>query len=94
MTAIDTVELERRVRAVSGLLGWHMDSLELASVSADGTVTVRFLGACTGCPLKPVTMAATVRKMLAGVEGVERVEAVGVHLSPEAELSLAVLQDE
>jgi Fe-S cluster biogenesis protein NfuA len=93
MPAIDTAELERRIKGVSGLLNWHMGSIELASVSADGTVTVRFLGACAGCPLKPVTMAATVRRLLAGVEGVARVEAVGVHLSPEAELSLAALQD-
>lgn len=89
MAGIDTAELDRRVRAVSDLLGWHLGSLELAGVSEDGTVTVRFMGACMACPLKPVTMAATIRRVLLSVEGVERVEAVGVNISPEAELSLA-----
>ncbi|HXL94826.1 MAG TPA: NifU family protein [Streptosporangiaceae bacterium] len=91
MAGVDTAELDRRVRAVSDLLGWHLGSIELADVSEDGTVTVQFMGACRACPLKPVTMAATIRRALMSVEGVERVEAVGVNISPEAELSLARL---
>jgi len=93
MPVIDTAELQRRMQKVQTLLNWHLGSIELASVSADGTVKVRFLGACAGCPLKPVTLVATVRRVLAGVEGVERVEAIGVNISPEAELSLAALQE-
>jgi len=89
VAGVNRAELELRVQAVSKLLGWHLGSLELADVSEDGTVTVRFMGACMACPLKPVTMAATIRRALLGVEGVERVEAVGVNISPEAELSLA-----
>ena len=38
MAAVDIAELERRVDAVAGLLGWHMGSIELADVSDYGTV--------------------------------------------------------
>jgi Fe-S cluster biogenesis protein NfuA len=91
MPVIDKAELERRIEVVRALLNWHLGSIELASVSADGTVKVRFMGACAACALKPVTLAATVRRVLGDIEGVTRVEAVGVNISPEAELSLAVL---
>jgi len=93
MPVIDKAELDRRMTAVQKLLTWHLGSIELASVSADGTVKVRFTGACAGCPLKPVTLSATVRRLLSDVEGVTRVDAVGVNISPEAELSLAGLGD-
>jgi Fe-S cluster biogenesis protein NfuA len=93
MPVVDKAELDRRMMAVQKLLNWHLGSIELAGVSADGTVKVRFTGACAGCPLKPVTLTATVRRLLADVKGVTRVEAIGVNISPEAELSLASLLD-
>jgi Fe-S cluster biogenesis protein NfuA len=87
--AVDTLALETGVAAVSSLLRMHGGAIELVDASPEGEVRVRFLGMCTACPLQPVTVAATVRRVLMGVEGVTRVDALGVRISEQAERRLA-----
>jgi Fe-S cluster biogenesis protein NfuA len=51
--------------------------IELTSISDDGFVKVRFLGACSTCPLSPMTLRAGVERMLMlALPEVRRVEAV------------------
>lgn len=79
----------RAVAAVGAALASHAGGLELAGVGEDGAVTVRFTGMCTGCPYRPLTMAATVRPALLAVGGVTDVQAVGSRISAEAQRRLA-----
>lgn len=80
--------IEARVAELSARIAAHAGGLELDHVAADGTVTVRFTGMCTGCPYRPLTMAGTVRPALLAIDGVTRVEAVGSRISEEAERRL------
>ena len=77
--------VETRVRQVSDILYAHAGGIELDHIDDDGTVHVQFTGACTGCPYRPVTMAATIRPSLLQIEGVTGVEATGSRISEEAE---------
>jgi Fe-S cluster biogenesis protein NfuA len=70
-------KLEARVRPV---LQVHGGDLTLLMVS-DGVVTVRFEGACVGCPLRSITMAVTIAPVVRAIDGVESVRAEGVRLS-------------
>ena len=81
-------DVRLRVRELSALLAAHAGGLELAE-AADSAVTVRFTGMCTGCPARPLTLAATVRPALLAVEGVTSVAAEGSRISEEAEHRLA-----
>ncbi|MGH7903134.1 MAG: NifU family protein [Candidatus Dormibacteraceae bacterium] len=70
-------ELNSRLRA-------HAGGIEVLGVSLAGDVRLRFTGMCTGCPHKPLTMAATIRPVLLALEGLTRVEAEGARISAEA----------
>jgi Fe-S cluster biogenesis protein NfuA len=48
----------------------------------DGRVHVRFVAACVGCGLRPVTFGATVRPRLLQVPGVVAVSCEEMELSP------------
>jgi Fe-S cluster biogenesis protein NfuA len=51
--------------------------IELMSVSEDGFVRVHFLGACSTCPLSPMTLRAGVeRTLMLAFPDVKRVEEV------------------
>ena len=50
---------------------------------------LRFTGMCTGCHLRPLTTASTIRPALLELEGVEAVEIEGSRISAEAEARLA-----
>ena len=66
---------EQLLRAlVSPLLHAHGGDVGIQSVSPDGVVTVRFHGACAGCPLRPVTLALLVEPRLKTVDGVTGVD--------------------
>ena len=69
-------KLDARVRPI---LQTHGGDLTLTAVG-DGVVSLRFEGACVGCPLRPVTLAVTIEPALRTVEGVEAVEVEGVRL--------------
>jgi Fe-S cluster biogenesis protein NfuA len=81
--------IRERVTEVSNLLKSHAGGLELVDVSDSGVVSLRFTGMCTGCPLKPLTMAGTVRPAFLAIAGVVGVEAEGSRTSVEAEERLA-----
>lgn len=86
---MDQDALGERVRQVSTYLRMHAGGIELSGISGDGEVHVQFTGMCTGCPYRPVTMAATVRPALLQIEGVTSVHAQGSRISEEAERRLA-----
>lgn len=76
-----TQEIEEKLEArVRPMLQVHGGDLTLLTVS-DGVVSVRFEGACVGCPLRSITMAVTVGPALRAIDGVEAVRAEGVRLS-------------
>jgi Fe-S cluster biogenesis protein NfuA len=83
----------QRVLEVSRLLGAHAGGIELASLDEHGQVTVRFTGMCTGCPFRPVTLAATIRPALGDVDRVTSVEAARVRVSEHAARRLAALYE-
>lgn len=69
-------KLDARVRP---MLQIHGGDLTLTGVG-DGVVSLRFEGACVGCPLRPVTLAVTIEPALRTVEGVEAIQVEGVRL--------------
>ncbi len=78
---IDLALLERRIRTVLDEVRPHLQvdggDIEFVSVSADGIVEVRFLGACATCSLAIMTLRAGVeRAILLAVPGLRRVEMV------------------
>ncbi len=78
---IDLVQHERRIRGVLDQVRPHLQidggDIEFVSVSADGIVEVRFLGACATCSLAIMTLRAGVeRAILLAVPGLRRVEMV------------------
>jgi Fe-S cluster biogenesis protein NfuA len=81
--------LEARIGEINALMRAHAGGVELHEVTADGTVSLRFAGKCTGCELRPLTMAGAVRPALLALDGVNRVTAIGVRISDEAEQRLA-----
>jgi Fe-S cluster biogenesis protein NfuA len=51
--------------------------IELVSVSEDGIVKVKLMGACKGCPMSQMTLRAGVeRALMIEVPGIRRVESV------------------
>ncbi len=77
-------KLDARIRPV---LQVHGGDLTLLTVS-NGVVSVRFEGACVGCPLRSITMAVTIGPVLRAIDGVESVGADGVRLSQASRLRL------
>ncbi len=53
--------VEEALNAVRPMLASHGGDVELVGVEAPGTVTVRFLGACDGCPASQLTFVAGVK---------------------------------
>jgi Fe-S cluster biogenesis protein NfuA len=76
-----TQEIEEKLDArIRPVLQVHGGDLTLLKVS-NGVVSVRFEGACVGCPLRSITMSVTIGPALRGIDGVESVRAEGVRLS-------------
>lgn len=87
MTAL-LADVEAALAAIGPALAAHAGGVELAGLE-DGAVRLRYTGMCTGCPLRPLTTATTVRPALAAVPGVTSVEVEGSRISAEAEARLA-----
>ncbi len=69
-------QIEKALAEVRPMLALHAGNIELVGVE-DGTVKVRLLGTCRGCPLSQLTLKAGVEEMLKErVPGVKSVEAV------------------
>ena len=83
-----TAAVLARLDDLRSVLGAHAGGVELVEVDR-GVVRIRYTGMCTGCPLRPLTTASTVRPALLDVDGVESVEVEGSRLSAEAEARLA-----
>jgi Fe-S cluster biogenesis protein NfuA len=83
----DVLERIERLRPV---LDAHAGGIELVEVDG-GTVRLRFTGMCTGCHLRPLTTASTIRPALLELAGVEAVEIEGSRISAEAEARLAAV---
>jgi Fe-S cluster biogenesis protein NfuA len=81
--------LEKRIAEINTLMRAHAGGIELLDVGDDGTVSLRFAGMCTGCELRPLTMAATIRPGLLDIEGVRCVSVTGARISAEAEQRLS-----
>jgi len=80
--------IEARLEALRPVLDAHAGGVELVEVR-DGVVRLRFTGMCTGCHLRPLTTASTIRPALLALDGVNDVEIEGSRISAEAEARLA-----
>jgi Fe-S cluster biogenesis protein NfuA len=89
VSQVDQAALAEAMHLLSRLTAAHAGGVELAEVSDQGVVRVRWTGACTGCPFRPMTMAGTLKPVLLRVDGVRGVEAQGSRVSEEAEARLA-----
>ena len=87
-SAVDREALDLRIARVAKALDAHAGGIELVRVDRDGQVKVRFTGMCTGCPLRPVSLAGLVKPALTSVAGVSGVVAEGGRISAEAEARL------
>jgi Fe-S cluster biogenesis protein NfuA len=83
-----TAAVHERLAELRPVLGAHAGGIELVEV-VGSTVRLRFTGMCTGCHLRPVTTASTIRPALLTLAGVEAVEIEGSRISAEAENRLA-----
>lgn len=82
-------ELDETVSDLDNALRAHAGGLEMLEVTPAGAVTVKFTGMCAGCPMRPLTTAATVRPALLAVNGVTRVTVEGSRISEFAERRLS-----
>lgn len=68
--------VEKALAEVRPMLALHAGNIELVAIEG-GTVKVRLLGTCHGCPLSELTLKAGVEELLKErVPGVASVEAV------------------
>ena len=77
-----------RLEELRPVLDAHAGGIELVEVDR-GVVRLRFTGMCTGCHLRPLTTASTIRPALLALDGVTSVEIEGSRISAEAEARLA-----
>jgi Fe-S cluster biogenesis protein NfuA len=89
VSEVDQAALAEAMDLLSRLTAAHAGGVALEGVSRDGVVRVRWTGACTGCPFRPMTMAGTLKPVLLAVDGVRGVEAQGSRISEEAEARIA-----
>ena len=80
--------LDDRIALINGMLAAHAGGIELLGF-ADGVARIAYTGMCTGCPIKPLTTAATVRPALLDLPDVETVEVAGGRISEQAAARVA-----
>lgn len=69
--------LQKALNSIRPFLQADNGDVELVSVSEDGIVKVRLLGACEQCPLSVMTLRAGIeRALMREVPGIKRIEAV------------------
>lgn len=69
-------QIEKALNEVRPILARHLGNIEFVKFE-QGTVYVKFLGTCQGCPLSQLTLKAGVEEMLKSkVPEVQSVEAV------------------
>jgi NifU-like protein len=74
----------RRVEELNKVLAGHAGGITLEDIGADGTVSLRYTGMCTGCQGRPVTKLTTIEPGLLDVPGVTAVDIPGARISVEA----------
>ena len=71
-------EVERIINLMRPAVQADGGDLELVDVTTDGVVTVRFHGACVGCPSSEMTLQAgierTLKQHVSGIRSVEAIE--------------------
>lgn len=87
--SVDRQALDDHLKMVGQRIATHAGGIEVVELSDDGVLRLRFTGMCTGCPYRPLTMAATIRPALLSVNGITRVDAAGSRVSAEAESRFA-----
>ena len=80
--------VEERLESLRPVLSAHAGGVELISF-IDGVVRIRYTGMCTGCHLRPLTTAGTVRPALLALDSVTAVEVEGSRISAQAEARIA-----
>lgn len=81
-------EVERTLeRVVRPQLASHAGDIRVKEITPEGVVRLEWLGACTGCPLQPVTTAATLWTTIEQIPGVTSIDA-GWRTSPQVEENL------
>jgi Fe-S cluster biogenesis protein NfuA len=83
-----TAAVLSRLEELRPVLDAHAGGIELVEVDR-GVVRLRFTGMCTGCHLRPLTTASTIRPVLLALDGVTSVEIEGSRVSAEADARLA-----
>lgn len=69
-------KIEQTLEEIRPMLARHLGNIEFVKF-AEGTVFVRLLGTCHGCPLSQLTLKAGVEEILTSkIPEVRRVEAV------------------
>jgi Fe-S cluster biogenesis protein NfuA len=81
--------VRERLEELQPILGAHAGGIELVELRGS-TLRLRFTGMCTGCHLRPLTTASTIRPALLDLTGVDKVEIEGSRISAEAEARLAL----
>jgi Fe-S cluster biogenesis protein NfuA len=57
-------EVEAALAKIRPYLTADGGGVELVDVSDDGTVKVRLMGACSGCPMSTMTLKGSIERML------------------------------
>lgn len=57
-------EVEAALAKIRPYLAADGGGVELVDVSDDGTVKVRLMGACSGCPMSTMTLKGSIERML------------------------------
>jgi Fe-S cluster biogenesis protein NfuA len=74
------------------MLKMHGGNIGLREVDAEGVVRLQWQGACTGCPLRPITTAGLLEPELKSIPGVSAVDA-GFKVSAAASKRLARISE-
>lgn len=77
LPAPDASEVASVIASIRPAVQADGGDIELAGIGTDGIVSIRFLGACVGCPSAGVTLRHFIERALIEVEGVRGVVAVG-----------------
>ncbi|MFJ6737388.1 NifU family protein [Streptomyces sp. NPDC091279] len=81
-----TTRVEHALESVRPYLGSHGGDVELVGVTEDGTVRLRLLGSCDGCPSSSATLALAVRGAVEAaapeIDGIEVEDAAEAERAP------------
>jgi Fe-S cluster biogenesis protein NfuA len=80
--------VEDRIALINEMLAAHAGGIELLGLTG-GVARIAYTGMCTGCPIKPLTTAATVAPALRALPEVHTVEVAGGRISEQAEARVA-----